>query len=95
MTTKFVGEIKFDNGKIIMPSNKDIPPKKEWNHYAIFQFNGKRYNPLTQKAEDNIDAIVRQIEATGKTKSTKEGKRKPTSIKYAILTTGVEDFIFI
>ena len=95
MTIKYEGEIKYLDGKVIMPTNTTIPPKQEWNKHAIFQFNGKCYNALTQRAIDNVSDIVKQIEATGKTKATKPFKRKPTSIKYAIMTTGVEPFEYI
>ena len=92
MTHKYSGKITFDGNKITMPSCTDIPPKTQWFNASIWQFNGKAYKPLTQQAIDNLEDIVKQVEATGKTKATKDGKRKPTSIKYAILTTGVEPF---
>lgn len=95
MTQKFEGNIVFDGTKIIMPNNTNIPPKTEWFNATIWQFNGKAYKPLTQKAIDNLSTVVKQVESTGKTKATKPGKRKPTSIQYAILTTGVEPFEFI
>ena len=95
MTTKYSGKIIFDGSKVTMPTSTDIPPKTEWFNASIWQFNGRAYKPLTQKAIDNLEDVVKQVEATGKTQATKDGKRKPTSIKYAILTTGVEPFEFI
>lgn len=98
MTKRFVGNITVtgtDTIKVEMPSCTDIPAKTEWHSAAIWQFNGKRYTPLTQKAEDNLVQVVKDIEALGKTKATKDGKLKPTSIRYGILTTGVEPFYYI
>lgn len=95
MTTKFEGNIIFDGTKTIMPSAPVTTPKRDWFNASIWQFNGKAYKPLTQRAANNLRDIVAQIEATGKTKATKPGKLKPTSIQYAVLTTGVEPFEFI
>lgn len=95
MTQKFEGNIQFDGTKTIMPTAPVTTPKREWFKASIWQFNGKAYKPLTQTAIDNLADVVKQIEATGKTKATKPGKLKPTSIQYAVLTTGVEPFEFI
>lgn len=95
MTQKFEGSITFDGTKAVMPTNPVTTPKRDWFNATIWQFNGKAYKPLTQKANANLADIVRQIEATGKTKATKPGKLKPTSIQYAVLTTNVEPFEFI
>lgn len=95
MTKKFEGPIVLDGNTPKMPTCETIPVKQEWNHFCIWEFNGKRYRPLTQKAEDNLMDIVKKLEANGFKAATKDGKRKPTSIKYAITTTGVEDFRYI
>ena len=98
MTQKFIGPIDVDttNGiEVKMPSDTAIPPKQEWSKHPIWQFNGKAYKPLTKKAEECLTATIKRIESCGYTKATKEDKWKPTSIRYAILTTGVEPFIYI
>lgn len=103
MTQKFIGEIIVDAKaigsdvpvKVTMPSDAVIPPKQEWHKHAIWQFNGKAYKPLTKKAEDSLAFAVKNIETLGFSGATKDGKRKPTSIRYAILTTGIEPFIYI
>lgn len=100
MTKKLIGEIEVsqtpDGGiTVAMPTGTEIPEKKEWSKHAIWQFNGKAYKPLTQKAEDCLVAAVKDIESKGYAKATKEGKRKLTSVRYAILTTGVEPFTYI
>ena len=98
MTQKFIGDITLENTdpvKVIMPSDSSIPPKQEWHKHAIWQFNGKAYKPLTHKAEASLENAVKQIETLGFSRATKEGKRKPTSVRYAILTTGIEPFIYI
>lgn len=99
MTQKFIGNIKVEvNGKDVkvgMPASDVIPPKQEWSKYPIWQFNGKAYKPLTAPAQQDLDRAVKEIEAKGFTAATKEAKWKPTSIRYAILTTGVEPFYFI
>lgn len=95
MTIRYVGEIQYSDGKITMPNNTDLPPKQQWANYPIFVFNGKRYNTVNQKAEDNLAAVINQIQAEGKTSARKEGKLKPSSIRYGILTTGVEPFTFV
>lgn len=93
MTHKFVGQFAFKNDAIVKEEAKmPIPPKQEWNAYSIWQFNGKRYQPVTQKAVDGLEALVKQIQNAGFKSATKDGKRKPSSIKYAICTYGVEDF---
>lgn len=98
MTQKFIGEIGLDtsNGIVVkMPTDTAIPPKQEWSKHAIWQFNDKAYKPLTQKAEECLATAIKTIENCGYTKATKEAKWKPTSIRYAILTTGVENFTYI
>lgn len=95
MTQKFEGNIKIDGLTVSMPSNTSIPPKKEWFSYSIWEFNGKVYRPITALAVKDLENAVKTIEAQGKTKATKPGKIKPTSIEYAIRTTGVENFEFI
>lgn len=98
MTQKFIGPIDIDtlNGiKVEMPTDTAIPPKQEWSKHPIWQFNGRAYKPLTKMAEDCLEATVKRIESCGYSKATKEAKRKPTSVRYAILTTGVEPFIYI
>ena len=100
MTSKFVGDIivsKSGDGVNVAfnATSQGIPPKQEWHKHQIWQFNGKAYKPLTQKAEDSLDQAIRQIESFGYSKATKEARRKPTSIRYAVLTTGVEPFIYI
>ena len=100
MTQKYNGDIAVSNEAdgihVTFPvENTDIPPKQEWSKHAIWQFNGRAYKPLTQKAEDALTAAVKKIESFGYTKATKEAKWKPTSIRYAILTTGVEPFVYI
>lgn len=99
MTHKYIGEVKVEildsNVKAIMPSDASIPPKQEWSKHSLWEFNGKAYRPITQKAEDNLAAVVAEVEKAGFTKATKFGKRKPTSVRYAILTTGVEPFYFV
>lgn len=101
MTQKFCGDLKVlvDDGNdihIAFPiDNTEIPVKQEWSKHAIWQFNGRAYKPLTQKAEDSLTAAVKKIESLGYTGATKSGRRKPTSIRYAILTTGIEPFIYI
>lgn len=95
MTIRYVGEIQYADGKVIMPTETKLPPKQQWASYAIYVFNGKRYNTVTQKAEDNLNATIKKIEAEGKTKAVKDGKIKPSSIRYGILTTGVEPFTFV
>lgn len=98
MTQKFIGTIKVSKGsslEILMPSDTSIPPKQEWSKHPIWQFNGKAYKPLTPLAELDLNCAIKQVEAEGFTLATKEGKRKPTSIRYAILTTNVEPFYFI
>lgn len=101
MTKKFVGDLKVsvdssNNVHITFPvDNVEIPPKQEWSKHAIWQFNGRAYKPLTQKAEDALSEAVEKIKSFGFTKATKETKRKPTSVRYAVLTTGIEPFIYI
>lgn len=95
MTTKFIGEIALENNVPKMPTSTDIPPKQEWNHFAIWEFNGRRYQPVTMKAEASLQDAIKKLEAAGFHAATKDGKRKPTSIRYAIQTTGVEPFRFI
>ena len=99
MTQKFIGNIKVFKGptslEIAMPTDTSIPPKQEWSKHPIWQFNGKAYKPLTTLAELDLNSAIKQIEAEGFTRATKEGKRKPTSISYAILTTNVEPFYFV
>lgn len=106
MTQKFIGEIivnaeASNDGpsahiiSVTMPSDATIPPKQEWSKHAIWQFNGRAYKPLTAKAEDSLEAAVKKVETLGFSGATKDGKRKPTSIRYAILTTGIEKFTFI
>ena len=98
MTQKFIGPITVDTAdgiKVKMPSDTAIPPKQEWSKHPIWQFNGKAYKPLTNKAEASLENAVKQIETLGFSGATKEGKRKPTSVRYAILTTGIEPFIYI
>ena len=98
MTQKFIGPITIDtaNGiKVEMPSDTAIPPKQEWSKHPIWQCNGKAYMPLTKLAENQLADAIKTIESCGYTKATKEAKWKPTSIRYAILTTGVENFTYI
>ena len=95
MTIKYVGEISYVDGKVVMPTSTDVPDKKLWNNYSVFKFNGKRYLPMTHKAEANVNSVIKQIEAEGKKTARKEGKIKPSSIRYGILTTGIEDFIYV
>lgn len=100
MTKKFVGDLKVSNEAdgihVSFPiENTTIPPKQEWSKHAIWQFNGRAYKPLTQKAEDVLTEAVEKIKTFGFSQATKEAKRKPTSIRYAILTTGVEKFTYI
>lgn len=98
MTQKFIGPITVDTAdgiKVKMPSDTAIPPKQEWSKHPIWQFNGKAYKPLTQMAEECLTATIKHIESCGYAKATKEAKWKPTSIRYAILTTNVEPFTYI
>lgn len=102
MIHKFTGAIKVEanpsNPKEIsvkMPSCIDIPPKTEWHSNAVWEFNGKAYKPLTTLAENALAAAVQEIQKLGFSGATKDGRRKPTSIRYAILTTGVEPFYYI
>lgn len=102
MTQKFTGAIKVEtnpsNPKEIfvkMPSCIDIPSKTEWHSNAVWEFNGKAYKPLTTLAENILTTAVQEIQKLGFSGATKDGRRKPTSIRYAILTTGVEPFYYI
>ena len=98
MTHKFIGPIDVDtsNGiEVKMPSDTTIPHKQEWSKHPIWQFNGKAYKPLTKMAEECLTATIELIESCGYAKATKEAKWKPTSIRYAILTTNVEPFTYI
>lgn len=102
MTHKFTGAIKVEadpsNPKEIsvkMPSCTAIPPKAEWHSNAVWEFNGKAYKPLTPLAENALATAVQEIQKLGFSGATKDGRRKPTSIRYAILTTGVEPFYYI
>lgn len=95
MTIRYVGEIQYADGKITMPSDTNLPPKQQWSNYPIFVFNGKRYNAVNQKAEDSLAKVITKIQSEGKTKAVKEGKIKPSSIRYGILTTGIEPFTFV
>lgn len=100
MTQKFCGDLivslEGDTVQAHFPvENTTIPPKQEWSKHAIWQFNGRAYKPLTQLAENNLELMVKAIEKEGYTGATKDGRRKPTSIRYALLTTGVEPFIYI
>ena len=100
MTQKFCGDliisIEGDTVQAHFPvENTTIPPKQEWSMNAIWQFNGRAYKPLTQKAKNNLESIVKTLQKEGFTCATKSGRRKPTSLRYAILTTGVEPFIYI
>lgn len=102
MTHKFTGAIKVEanpsNPKEIsvkMPSCTAIPPKADWHSNAVWEFNGKAYKPLTPLAENALATAVQEIQKLGFSGATKDGRRKPTSIRYAILTTGVEPFYYI
>lgn len=102
MTQKFTGAIKVEanpsNPKEIsvkMPSCTAIPPKADWHSNAVWEFNGKAYKPLTPLAENALATAVQEIQKLGFSGATKDGRRKPTSIRYAILTTGVEPFYYI
>ena len=96
MTQKLVGEITFSADNIPqMPTSTDVPDKKDWHLHSIFEFNGKVYKPVTQKASDSLENAVKHLQNAGFKSATKEGKRKPTSLRYAIQTTGVEDFIYL
>lgn len=102
MTHKFIGAIKVEanpsNPKEIsvkMPSCTAIPPKADWHSNAVWEFNGKAYKPLTPLAENALATAVQEIQKLGFSGATKDGRRKPTSIRYAILTTGVEPFYYI
>ena len=46
-------------------------------------------------AENILTTAVQEIQKLGFSGATKDGRRKPTSIRYAILTTGVEPFYYI
>lgn len=92
MTIKYVGDITFNGDVPAMPTDTNIPEKKEWSKYAIWVFNGKQYNPVSQKAVDSLDNAVKTLAAKGYVGAKKEGKRKLSSIKYYIKTLGVEDF---
>lgn len=100
MTEKFVGHFQLasnpDNSfknLVLVRGLEKMPPKEKWNEFSIYEFNGKIYKPVTKKAEDNLDNLVKQFQTDyGCTKAVKEGKRKPSSIKYAIQTYGVEPF---
>lgn len=94
MTKKLVGEIAVEGSAVRMPTCQEIPDKKDWHCFSIFDFNGKVYKPVTQKAIDSLENAVKKLEEQGYKNATKEGKRKPTSLKYAIQTTGVEAFTF-
>ena len=79
----------------LVPALRQLVSKQEWSKHSIWQFNGKAYKPLTQMAEQCLTATIKRIESCGYAKATKEAKWKPTSIRYAILTTNVEPFIYI
>ena len=96
MTEKFIGEFKFENEKLLLEkSDERIPVKQEWGKHCIWEFNGKRYRPVTQKAVDSLAGIVKTLESSGYKCAVKEAKRKPSSLKYAICTFGVEEFRFV
>jgi len=100
MTSKFVGHFQLASADEANTSKQlvkvegieKLPPKTEWHNYSIWEFNGKRYRPVTQKAIDGLENLVKQFSDLGYTKAIKDGKRKPSSVKYAICTFGVEDF---
>jgi len=93
MTSKFIGKFTFDAGQISkVVETETIPEKKLWNNYSIWEFNGKRYRPVTKNATEDLESLVKEIQNAGYTAARKQGKIKPSSIKYAICTTGVEDF---
>ena len=97
MTERFVGYFKIDNSpkkiNLVKVANT-LPPKEQWHSYSIWEFNGKRYRPITQNAINDLDNLVKEIEKSGYTCAVKNAKRKPSSIKYAICTYGIEDFKF-
>lgn len=100
MTKKFVGHFQLATNEdntfkdlILVRSEESLPPKQKWNEFSIYEFNGKIYRPVTKKAEDNLDELVKRLQDDyGYTKAVKDGKRKPSSIRYAIQTYGVESF---
>lgn len=100
MAHKFVGHFQLasvdgaDTAKqlSLVKSEEALPPKTEWHNYSIWEFNGRRYRPVTQKAIDGLEALVKQFADLGCLKAVKPAKCKPSSVKYAICTFGVEDF---
>jgi len=93
MTQKFEGNVSLDGTTIVMPTNTDLPQKQDWHSYSIWEFNGKAWRPVTQKANENLDDIVKKLQDMGYTYAKKDGKIKPSSLRYMIKTTGVEDFV--
>ena len=98
MTKKFVGHFQLATNEdntfkdlVLMRSAEKLPPKEKWNEFSIYEFNGKIYKPVTKKAKENLDELVKRFQDDyGYTKAIKDGKHKPSSIRYAIQTYGVE-----
>lgn len=93
MTRKFVGSFSFDGASVQKHEAEGaLPDKQRWHEFEIWEFNGKRYRPVSEKAAAGLEALVKELEAAGFKGASKVSKRKLSSLKYAICTLGVEDF---